>query len=148
HAGSGGGRAARNDFRATNESPGDLSGSQYVAAELLRAEGFTEIQYVDTPAGVLPLGKVDFSQAYAANFLRQIDAGDPITLLSGVNVGCFELFGNEGIRKVPDLKGKTVGVQAMGSLGNTLVTLMAAQVGLDPDKDIHWVADPAVKPIE
>jgi len=128
--------------------PGICLAPQYVAAELLRAEGFTEIQYVDTPAGVLPLGKVDFSQAYAANFLRQIDAGDPITLLSGVHVGCFELFGNEEIRKVPDLKGKTVGVQAMGSLGNTLVTLMAAQVGLDPDKDIHWVADPAVKPIE
>ena len=128
--------------------PGICLAPQYVAEELLRAEGFTEIQYVDTPAGVLPLGKVDFSQAYAANFLRQIDAGDPITLLSGVHVGCFELFGNEEIRKVPDLKGKTVGVQAMGSLGNTLVTLMAAQVGLDPDKDIHWVADPAVKPIE
>ena len=128
--------------------PGIYLAPQYVASELLRAEGFTEIQYVDVPAGVLPLGKVDFSQAYAANFLRQIDAGDPITLLSGVHVGCFELFANEGIRGVPDLKGKTVGVQAMGSLGNTLVTLMAAQVGLDPDKDIHWVADPALKPID
>ena len=121
---------------------------QYVAEELLRAEGFTDIRYVDTPAGVLPLGKVDFSQAYAANFLKQIDAGDPITLLSGVHVGCFELFANEAIHGVHDLKGKTVGVQAMGSLGNTLVLMMAAQVGLDPDKDIHWVADPAVKPIE
>jgi NitT/TauT family transport system substrate-binding protein len=49
---------------------------------------------------------------------------------------------------IPDLKGKTVGVQALGSLGNTLVLMMAAQVGLDPDKDIHWVADPAVKPID
>ena len=39
-------------------------------------------------------------------------------------------------------------MQAIGSLGNTLVLMMAAQVGLDPDKDIHWVADPAVKPIE
>jgi NitT/TauT family transport system substrate-binding protein len=128
--------------------PGICLAPQYVAAELLRAEGFTEIQYVDTPAGVLPLGKVDFSQAYASNFLRQIDAGDPITLLSGVHVGCFELFANEGIRGVPDLKGKTVGVQAIGSLGNTLVLMMAAQVGLDPDKDIRWVADPASKPID
>jgi len=69
-------------------------------------------------------------------------------LLSGVHVGCFELFANEGIRGVPDLKGKTVGVQGLGSLGNILVLMMAAQVGLDPDKDIHWVADQAVKPIE
>jgi len=121
---------------------------QYVAEELLRAEGFTEIRYVDAPPGVLPLGKADFTQAYASNFLRQIDGGDPITLLSGVHVGCFELFSNEGINEIPDLKGKTVGVQALGSLGNTLVLMMAAQVGLDPDKDIHWVADPAVKPID
>jgi NitT/TauT family transport system substrate-binding protein len=128
--------------------PGICLASQYVAEELLRAEGFTQIQYVDTPAGILPLGKVDFSQAYAANFLKQIDAGDPITLLSGVHVGCFELFANEAIHGVHDLKGKTVGVQAMGSLGNTLVLMMAAQVGLDAEKDIHWVADPAVKPIE
>jgi NitT/TauT family transport system substrate-binding protein len=128
--------------------PGICLAPQYVAEELLRAEGFTGIQYVDVPAGILPLGKVDFSQAYASNFLRQIDAGDPITLLSGVHVGCFELFASEGIRGIPDLKGKTVGVQAIGSLGNMLVLMMAAQVGLDPDKDIHWVADPAVKPID
>jgi NitT/TauT family transport system substrate-binding protein len=128
--------------------PGICLAPQYVAEELLRAEGFTEIAYVDAPPGVLPLGKADFTAAYASNFLRQIDAGDPITLLSGVMVGCFELFGNEGIRGIPDLKGKTVGVQALGSLGNTLVLMMAAQVGLDPDKDIHWVADPAVKPID
>ena len=128
--------------------PGICLAPQYVAEELLRVEGFTDIRYVDVPAGVLPLGKVDFSQAYAANFLKQIDAGDPITLLSGVHVGCFELFANEAIHGVHDLKGKTVGVQAMGSLGNTLVLMMAAQVGLDAEKDIHWVADPAVKPIE
>jgi NitT/TauT family transport system substrate-binding protein len=128
--------------------PGICVAPQYVAEELLRAEGFTEIRYVDAPPGVLPLGKADFTQAYASNFLRQIDAGDPITLLSGVHVGCFELFANEGIHGIPDLKGKSVGVQAIGSLGNTLVLMMAAQVGLDPGKDIHWVADPAVKPIE
>jgi NitT/TauT family transport system substrate-binding protein len=128
--------------------PGICLAPQYVAEELLRAEGFTDIRYVDTPPGVLPLGKADFAQSYAANFLKQIDAGDPITLLSGVHVGCFELFANEAIHGVHDLKGKTVGVQAIGSLGNTLVLMMAAQVGLDPDKDIHWVADPAVKPIE
>ena len=64
--------------------PGICLAPQYVAEELLRAEGFTDIRYVDTPPGVLPLGKADFAQSYAANFLKQIDAGDPITLLSGV----------------------------------------------------------------
>jgi len=53
--------------------PGICLAPQYVAEELLRVEGFTDIRYVDVPAGVLPLGKVDFSQAYAANFLKQIE---------------------------------------------------------------------------
>jgi len=83
---------------------------------------------------------------YASNFVRVLDAGEPITLLSGVMVGCFELFANEGTRTITDLKGKSVGVQALES--HELVTLMAALVGLDPAKDIHWITEPKVKPIE
>jgi NitT/TauT family transport system substrate-binding protein len=125
--------------------------SLYLAEERLRAEGFTDVRYVEEPIGAtepLAHGKVDFDINYAYNFVRALDAGEPITLLSGVMVGCFELFANEGIRTITDLKGKSVGVQAVGSLGHELVTLMAAQVGLDPAKDIHWITDPKVKPIE
>ena len=43
-----------------------------------------------------------------------IDAGEPITVLAGVHVGCFELFAKEGIRSIADLKGKSVGVQDWG----------------------------------
>jgi NitT/TauT family transport system substrate-binding protein len=46
------------------------------------------------------------------------------------------------------LKGKSVGVGAVGSLGDLLVTMMAAHVGLGPAKDINWVTDPEVKPIQ
>ena len=69
-------------------------------------------------------------------------------MLAGVHVGCFELFAHEGVRTITDLKGKSVGVQALGSNGHALVTLIAAQIGLDPMKDIHWITDPSVKPIE
>ena len=58
------------------------------------------------------------------------------------------MFGNAGIRGISDLKDKTVGVQDWGSTEHVLVTLMAAHVGLDPAKDIRWVTDPALKPIE
>jgi NitT/TauT family transport system substrate-binding protein len=30
----------------------------------------------------------------------------------------------------------------------SLLTLMAAHVGLDPARDIHWVTDPKVKPLD
>jgi len=73
--------------------------------------------------------------------------GAPITVLAGVHVGCFELFAREGIHNITDLKGKTVGLHASPI---SLLTLMAAQVGLNPAKDIEWVtsADPKVRPLE
>jgi len=123
--------------------------SLYIAEERLRAEGFTDIRYVEAPPAItepLAHGEADFDMNYASNFVRALDAGEPITLLSGVMVGCFELFANEGTRTITDLKGKSVGVQALES--HELVTLMAALVGLDPAKDIHWITESKVKPIE
>jgi NitT/TauT family transport system substrate-binding protein len=120
---------------------------QYVAEELLRAEGFTDIRYVEQPPGRFQSRDGDFTLNYASNFISAIDGGEPITLLAGVMVGCFELFGHERVHSIGDLKGKSIGVQALGSNNHALLTLMAAQVGLDPVTDIHWVADPSVKPI-
>jgi NitT/TauT family transport system substrate-binding protein len=39
-------------------------------------------------------------------------------------------------------------VGAAGSLSQQLLTLITAQVGLDSSKDVQWVTDPSVKPIE
>ena len=125
---------------------------QYLAEELLRDEGFTDIRYVDTPPDeavtAIAQGKVDFGMTYALQFVRDIDAGAAVMVIGGVMVGCTELFAREGIRSITDLKGKRVGAQASGSLPNILVVLMAAEVGLDPKKDIDWVTDPKVKPKE
>jgi NitT/TauT family transport system substrate-binding protein len=125
---------------------------QYIAEEQLRAEGFTDIRFVEIAPDdyweALREGKVDFGLSYASSHLTAIDAGAPITLLAGVMVGCFELFAREGIGSIAELKGKSVGRQGLGSNSAVLLTLMAAQVGLDPAKDIHWVSDPSIKPIE
>ena len=128
---------------------------QYVAEELLRAEGFTDVRYVVTEAGLaqsqaIGRGEVDFSLNFAAPLIIPLDAGTPITVIAGVHVGCFELFGNEGIRSLADLKGRSVGVFGLGSGPHVFLAAMAAHVGLDPIKDIHWVtpADPSVKPLD
>jgi NitT/TauT family transport system substrate-binding protein len=125
---------------------------QYAAEELLRTEGFTDIRYVETSAAAMPQaigrGKLDFGLNYAPLLIPAIDTGESLTVLAGVHVGCFELFAKEGIRTVADLRGRSVGVQDWGSTAHVLVALMAAHVGLDPAKDIRWVADPSLKPIE
>jgi NitT/TauT family transport system substrate-binding protein len=120
-----------------------------IAEELLRAEGFTDVRYVDTEPDDLSAAiadrKVDFALDFPVLFAPGIDAGKPITVLAGVHVGCFELFAGNDIRTIANLKGKTVGFEIAPA---ALLRLMLAQVGLDPDKDIRWVTDPSVKPLE
>src|SRR6516164_6930509 len=75
---------------------------QYVADELLRAEGFTDIHYVATDAGIpaahaLARGEVDFSANFSPTYIIPIDAGEPITIVGGEHIGCFELFARGGI---------------------------------------------------
>jgi NitT/TauT family transport system substrate-binding protein len=121
---------------------------QYVAEELLRAEGFIDIRYIDSDARTIPQdlgqGKFDFTAGLAMFQIVGVDAGAPITIVSGVHAGCFELFGHEGIRGIADLKGKKVGLTARPEL----MQMMAAYVGLDPKKDLTLVSGPEVKPLE
>jgi NitT/TauT family transport system substrate-binding protein len=126
---------------------------QYVADELLQGEGFTEVQYVETVAGAgltqaLASGEADISMGFSAPFILRVDAGDPIVMLAGVHVGCFELFGSERVRAIRDLKGKTVAVQELGSSQHVFLASMMAYVGLDPDKDIHWVTHPRAEAMQ
>src|SRR5215468_3579401 len=78
---------------------------QYVAEELLRAEGFTEVEYVATATAAgqsdaVATGEVDFTLNFAAPLVLSLDAGGPITVLAGVHPGCFELFGNASIQGI------------------------------------------------
>jgi len=119
---------------------------QLVAQELLRQEGFSDLQYIDTPndqlAESVGSGKVDMSLAYISQFLTKIDAGAPITMVAGIMVGCIELFAQDGIRSVGELKGKKIGVRGLGSSPHGLISATLAHVGLDPKTDVEWVADP------
>ena len=126
---------------------------QYVAEDLLRAEGFTDVRYVATNPGIstalaLAHGEIDFTTNYAPPMAISIDAGEPITIVGGEHVGCFEVFAREGIRSIADLRGKNVGVQSIGSSQHVFLSVMAAHVGLDPAKDIHWVTSTSPKPME
>ncbi|WP_262267691.1 ABC transporter substrate-binding protein [Microvirga yunnanensis] len=124
-----------------------------MAEDLLRADGFSDFRYVDAVAGLtatamLARSEVDFVVEFGTALALQIDQGAPLKILTGVHVGCYELFAHEGINSVLDLKGKTVGAgQNLGSDPHVFVTAMAAHVGLDPLKDINWVTSD-VNPIE
>ena len=117
---------------------------QYLAEELLKAEGFTEVTYFTMPVGqpvskVLTRGDADISMNFVGPNLIRVDEGDPVVFLAGVHVGCFEVFGGERLRKISDLKGKTVSVTGLNGSEHVFFASIAAYVGLDPRKDINWV---------
>jgi NitT/TauT family transport system substrate-binding protein len=126
---------------------------QFAAEDLLRAEGFTDIHYIDGKSNAeineaVASGRVDFNMHFAVQWVSVIDRGGPVTVLTGVHVGCFELFGNQGIRSIADLKGKSVGIAAMGSSDHLFVSVMAAHIGLDPINEINWVTSQSPTPAE
>src|SRR5262249_9624700 len=84
---------------------------QYVAEGLLRGEGFTDIQYVKAEPrrlgrqipDVLVSHEADISMFFAAPAIIRLDVGNPIVILAGGHIGCFELFGTEQVHAIHDL---------------------------------------------
>ena len=120
---------------------------QYIAETLLRGEGFSDIQYIGEGsshtgipgAQAMGAGELDIAMNFAAPLVIALDQGAPIVMLGGVHVGCFELFGAEGVRTIKDLKGKTVATLGKGSAQYVFVASIITSVGLDPNRDIRWV---------
>jgi NitT/TauT family transport system substrate-binding protein len=135
-----------------------------VFPELLRAEGFTDIRYVELTeargrrAGadhmgpmvdMIAHGEVDFGRDFAPSLVTAMNTGTPVTVLSGLHLGCFEIFGKKEIRTLGDLRGRTVGSNALTSATDKpLLTIMTRLIGLDPAKDLHWVMHPSLQPME
>ena len=127
--------------------PSICQAPQFVAEEFFQAEGFKDIQYIPKPGAkgietALASGEADINLHFNARLLMRIEAGDPIVTLAGGHVGCFELFANERVRTVRDLKGKTVGVLELESSQHAFIASIVAHVGLDPRKDIRWLPQP------
>jgi NitT/TauT family transport system substrate-binding protein len=123
---------------------------QYVAEDLLRAEGFTDIRFPPASGGVpgakeMGAGDADIAMNMAAPLVVALDGGTPIVVLAGVHVGCFELIATDRVRTIKDLRGKTVAVFGLESAQHVFLASMATLVGLDPRKDITWVTHPSAE---
>jgi NitT/TauT family transport system substrate-binding protein len=124
----------------------------YVAEELLRSEGFVDLQYLQKTTfeerlRAMATGEAEIFITFVSSLLKRVDAGDPIVMVAGSHVGCFELFGTDRVRTIRDLKGKTVAVPELGSPDHLFLSVILLQVGLDPSRDVQWVEHPAAEAI-
>lgn len=123
-------------------TPGICLVPQYLAADLLRLEGFSEVEYVDDPDnsgfGGVAADKADVTINDAPGSLPVLDAEKSVVLIGGIHAGCYELFATRRIQAVRDLKGKTIAVYALGLGSHIIVASMLAYVGIKPD-EVHFV---------
>lgn len=121
---------------------------QYVAEPLFRTEGFSEVQYLQDDlketgtSKLVAEGEVDIMLSFGLTTLLRVEAGEPIVMLGGVHVGCYELLAIERIHSIHDLRGRRVAVPGIGSSHHLYLSIVASYVGLDPQRDISWVTLP------
>src|SRR5215831_11634394 len=133
------------------KSTGICGAPEHIVDDLLRTEGFSEIQHVslarpiNTPDAIAR-GEIDFGLNYAHALVAGIDHGVAMKTLLGVHVGCFEVFVHDAIRGVAELAGKKVGISAIGSPEHLFLSLIAANVGIDPKIQIDWVTSGSAHP--
>jgi NitT/TauT family transport system substrate-binding protein len=85
---------------------------QYLAEELLRLEGFSTVRYVESTSGALyrtvDAGKADLTMDGAPGLVYGLQNHANCVAIAGIHPGCYELFANEQVQTVRDLKGKTI----------------------------------------
>jgi NitT/TauT family transport system substrate-binding protein len=119
---------------------------QYVAEALLRAEGFTAVEYVEYPAddaapstcAMLAADRADLSLDGVASIITSVDQGKPVLALAGLHLGCYELFATDRVRSIHDLRGKVVPINVVGGAQHTFLSSVLAYIGLDPRSDVKW----------
>lgn len=114
----------------------------YLAKELLHAEGFEEVEYVDVTVNstspYVTSGKVDMWADAAPSLVNGLAGDTRAIALGGIHAGCYELLAHHNIRAIRDLKHRSVAISSFGSTEHIFVASMAAYVGINPKTEIDW----------
>lgn len=126
-----------------------------VAADFLKEEGFTDVQYVTlaNPAEIFAKaasGELDMLLLPTSLMIPRIEAGDRIVALAGMNAGCFQVVAGTAIKGLGDLRGKRLTSSGQGAPDDLFLELTLRSVGIDMRKDntmfthSHEMAVPAL----
>jgi NitT/TauT family transport system substrate-binding protein len=133
------------------KAPATCIAPEYVAEQLLHAEGITDVRFETadaSPTQSVVSRQLDWALDFAPAVIWEADKGAPVTIVAGLHPGCYEFFAHEYVHSITDLKGRTVGWSPIYGTSKHLVSIMAKLVGLDPEKDIRWVSHPTIEPMD
>jgi len=118
----------------------------YMAESFLKAEGFKTVEYVKAGQSLtvdtVASGETDITLQFSGPTILYLDTGKPVTILAGVHVGCFVLFGSPRIKEIGDLKGTTIAVSQLGGPDHVFLSSILATVSINPVTEVTWTALP------
>jgi ABC-type nitrate/sulfonate/bicarbonate transport system substrate-binding protein len=127
-------------------TPGDASQFTMHLAQkrgFLKEEGFdAEVITISGPVANVALsnGDIDYFSGFGSA-LRSILQGLPLRIVACYRpTPHFLLQSRPEFKSVKDLKGKAIGITTFGSGSELVGRMMVKHFGLDPDKDVKWVA--------
>lgn len=88
-------------------------------------------------------GKIDAVNASPGLF-KPIEQGLNIKITNGIHTGCIQgvVPVNSHIKSIKDLKGKTIGIDAIGGVPMVLLSIELNRNGIDPKNDVTWKVYP------
>ncbi len=103
--------------------------------DLINYAGSTD-QLLET----LATGKADAAVGMALRWLKPLEQGFDVKIITSLHGGCMRLLApvGAGIDKVEDLKGKIIGVSDMNSPAKNFFAIILRKAGLDPTADVEF----------
>jgi NitT/TauT family transport system substrate-binding protein len=81
-------------------------------------------------------GGVDYTTVLGSTIAARLRGAPLVITVVFANKPMDFLVGGKGIKTAKDLKGKVVGISALGSTTHSLTVRVLRAIGLDPDKDV------------
>jgi NitT/TauT family transport system substrate-binding protein len=127
--------------------PAICGAPETIAEELLLAEGI-RVEHIEPHqvrgAKAIAEGLADIAMYDVQATLPVLDSGGRVVVLAGVHAGCWQLFANDRVHTLRDLKGRTAAIRGFGIGDHIMLASMLAYVGMDPHRDVKWLAGPTV----
>ena len=89
-------------------------------------------------------GKIDAGAGFLLGWLKPMDEGLDVRLISGTHAGCTRLLTTRtsGIKQALDLRGKTIAAAQSNGPAQQIFAVTLIKLGIDPDKDVTWKVFP------
>jgi NitT/TauT family transport system substrate-binding protein len=133
-----------------NRSYAGCAAALLAAHDYLLEEGFLEVHYDPTALKYSLIiervvsGDVDFAFNFSPALLHALDNGEPLVMLGGAHVACFQIIAASHVRDLSDMRGRRLGMFEADPQPSdfAFLTSIMQHIGLTAGEDFELAAIP------